>query len=301
MMHYRFFLACSALLLVACSPGTVPTNPDVSQQISVATTFYPLAFLAHEIGGDLVSVLQVTPAGVEPHDFEPSPQQLANVQDADIFLMNGVVDGWADAIINELKQNGVVTLKMTELVSPTIGSTVDEQNFSHIWLNPVLMKRETEFIRDAFLNADPLHADDYRKNADALIAKFSTLDAEYRGGLASCEQMTIVTSHNAFRSLANEYGFETLAIAGISPEEEPSPKRIAELADLAKREKIRYIFFETLASPKLAETVAHEIGAQALVLNPIEGLTAEEEAAGKDYISLMRDNLQNLQIAMQCQ
>src|SRR4029077_5157773 len=133
---------------------------------------------------------------------------------------------------------------------------------------------------DEFIKADPAHADAYTKNAGSLLSQLSTLDQEYKSGLAQCAVKDVVVSHNAFRYLAKEYGFQTLAISGLDPEQEPSPARIAQLADLAKREHIKYIFFETLVSPKIAQTVADEIGAQSLVLNPIEGLTSDDAAKG---------------------
>lgn len=281
----------------------------------IAASFYPLAYLAEQVGGANVSVSQVTPGGVEPHEYEPSPQQLAAVHEAKVFLMNGSgVDGWGDKIIEELKQNGIVTVRMTDTIAAMGGfneegeedpihPSSEDANAQdpHIWLDPVLVKQEVMLIRDAFIEADPSHADAYRANADQLMQKLSALDSAYRSGLADCVQTFIVTSHNAFRYMAKEYGFQSLAIAGINAEEEPSSKRVAELADLAKAKGIKYIFFETLLSPKLAETVAKEIGAQSLVLNPIEGLTADDVAQGSDYFSVMQENLQNLRIAMQCQ
>ncbi len=302
----------TVIFLAACSYAVAPE----SQKLSVAASFYPLAYFSEQIGGDLVSVAQITPGGVEPHDYEPSPQELALAHDAKVFFMNGAgVDAWADKIIDELRQHGVVTVKMTDIISPMGGfqeqgeqdpikpsdNMAATASDPHIWLDPVLAKREVEAIRSAMIQADPSHAITYRENADHLLAELSSLDDDFRSGLATCAVKQIVTSHNAFRYMAKEYGFESLAIAGLSPDEEPSPSRISELADFAKKHGIRYIFFETLISPKLAETVADEIGATSLVLNPIEGLTLDDAKEGKTYLSIMKENLQNLRTAMQCQ
>lgn len=318
-MNYRSILPLVAIALLAgCSQSASPSQQTAQGKLSVAASFYPLAFLSEEIGGELVSVTQVTPGGVEPHDYEPSPQELASVHDAKVFLMNGAgVDGWADKIVDELRQSGVVTVKMTDSISPMDGFVETEEHEEgeheegheeehsgsdpHIWLDPVLVKKEVELIRDAFISVDATHADTYRQNADTLLSELSALDTDYRAGLAQCAVKQIVTSHNAFRYMAKEYGFETLAISGISPDEEPSSQRISELADFAKANSIKYIFFETLVSPKLAETVANEIGAQSLVLNPIEGLTPDDVAKDKTYLTIMKENLQNLRTAMQCQ
>jgi ABC-type Zn uptake system ZnuABC Zn-binding protein ZnuA len=170
-----------------------------------------------------------------------------------------------------------------------------------VWLNPVNMQQEATLISDAFIAADPDNADAYSSNAAALTKKLKDLDAAYISGLKNCTVHAAVVSHNAFRYMAKQYGFETLAIAGLSPDEEPSSKRIAELADFAKKNDVRVIFFESLVSPKLSETVANEIGAQSLVLNPIEGLTSDEAVKNEDYIRIMKLNLQNLRTALQCQ
>ena len=306
-MKKFFSIGSVVILLAGCTaPVTPRENPQGSDvQVTVAASFYPLAFLAEEIGGDAVSVLQVTPGGTEPHDYEPSPQQLVAIHNADVFLMNGEgVDAWGDAIFDELYEKGIATIRMTDSIelidSPSKEEEHDEYD-PHIWLNPVLMQEEAILIQDAFIEADPAHAELYRTNTTRLLAELEDLDSAYRTGLADCAQTFIVTSHNAFRYMTKEYGFESLAIAGIDAEEEPSAARIAELANLAQEKNIKYIFFETLVSPKLAETVANEIGAESLVLNPLEGLTADEAEQGHDYLSVMYSNLENLRTAMQCQ
>lgn len=310
------------LLLAACgATGTQTSQQTASSSsaqgtMSVSASFYPIAFFAEQIGQEHVNVLQVTPSGVEPHDFDPSAQQLARVNDAKVFLMNGAgVDSWGDKIIDDLKQSGTVTVRMTDTISPMGG--FNEEGFTdptqppssefsavpdpHIWLDPVNAEKEAALIRDAFITADPVHADAYTSNADSLLASLRALDQEYRSGLAHCAINDVVVSHNAFRYMAQEYGFRTLAISGLTPDEEPSAQRIAELANFAKKNGIKYIFFETLVSPKLSQTVADEIGAQSLVLDPLEGLTDAEAAHGDNYITLMKNNLQNLRTAMQCQ
>ncbi len=313
--HLPSFLALVILGLSGCAKPPAPVN-----KLSVVASFYPLAFLAQQIGGERVDVLQVTPGGVEPHEYEPAPEQLATVYDAKIFLMNGGgVDAWGDKILDEVRSTGVIAIRVTDMVETMAGFEDDYHEEEHeegevhtstgaitvgtdphIWLSPVLMQRQAEVIRDAFIQSDPEHKDAYAKNAQVLLKKLASLDGAFRKGLAKCAFGDAVTSHNAFRYLAKEYDFRTLAIAGLSPDEEPSPKRIAELADFARENNIRYIFFETLVSPELAETVASEVGAQPLVLNPIEGLTPDNAAKNDDYFSLMEENLKNLRTALQC-
>lgn len=282
----------SLLTLAACS-GTNDKEDD-KNRLKVTATFYPLAYLSQEIGGDFVNVTQITPGGVEPHDYEPTPQDLATIQNSQVFIMHGYgIDVWAENIINDLKAKNITVTEAGKNVEVVA-------NDPHVWLNPTKFQKEAEAIRDAFVQADPAHAQEYKLNATGLISDLIALDREYREGLTDCKVRKIVTSHDAFGYLAQTYNFENLAIAGISPEEEPSPKRLAELTDFARNNNIKYIFFEELVSPKIAETLAAEVGAQSLVLNPIEGLTEKQQAKSENYLVLMQRNLYNLRTAMQC-
>lgn len=280
----KILLAIFILTFTGCTPlkGDNPIKED-KKTMNITASFYPLAFVSQRVGGKLVKVNQITPGGVEPHDYEPTPQDLAAISDSQVFVMHGGgVDAWANNIPNAVK--------------------VAQSNTSdpHVWLDPVSFQEEVKIIRDTFIQTDPENKAKYMLNAAGLINDLKGLDQEYKDGLKECKIKQIITSHDAFGHMAKRYGFESLAIAGLSPDEEPSPKRLAELSDLAKKNSIKYIFFETLVSPKLADTIAKEIGAKSLILNPIEGITKEEAAKAKDYLILMQENLKNLRIAMQC-
>jgi zinc transport system substrate-binding protein len=175
-----------------------------------------------------------------------------------------------------------------------------EEFDEHFWLDPSLLAVQAEAVRDVLTDIDPEHAAEYKARALAFVAELSGLDKEYREGLASCEKRVAVTSHAAFGYVARAYAFEQLPISGVSPEEEPSAGELADLVEEARQYKVAYVFFETLVNPKLAQTLAEEIGAQTLVFNPIEGLTPEETDRGEDYFSIMRENLANLRTAMIC-
>ena len=313
MKKFFFPVLCLSIALTACNTGGQQSSSTGT--MSVSASFYPLAFFTEQIGENLVTVHQITPGGVEPHDYDPSPQEIAAIYDSKVFIMNGAgVDAWGDKIIDDLKQKGVVTVRMEDTMSllggfneqgesdPLHPSSQDTNILDpHIWLDPVNAEGEVSRIRDALVTADPAHTDTYNSNAAALEAKLSALDTAYKNGLAHCTLHDAVVSHNAFRYMAQRYGFTTLAIAGLDPEQEPTPQRIAELADFAKKNNIKYIFFEALVSPKVSQTVADEIGAQSLVLDPLEGLTPDEEKNGDTYLTIMQQNLQNLRTALQCQ
>jgi zinc transport system substrate-binding protein len=303
----------------------MPKETAVNGKMPVAASIYPLAFLAEQVGGDFVSVTQITPGGIEPHDYDPSPRKIALVYDAKIFLMNGSgVDPWAGNLYTDLQSKKITVWNASQhldlLALPGIKSWTEKDMMQpdvekrypygisdpHFWLDPLEFERAARAITEEFKIADAPVLDSPRQNAyeqnfQRLSASLRRLDSEYVSGLKNCALNKVIVSHDAFRYLAKHYNFETIAISGISPDEDPSPKHLADLADLAKKNGIKYIFFETLVSPKLAETIASEIGAKTLVLNPIEGLTAEDIRNGKNYISLMEENLQNLRAALQCQ
>ncbi len=289
-------LAIGTYVYKAKTPQTVTNG-----KVQVVASFYPMYFLASEIGGDKVVVSNITPSGAEPHDYEPSTQDVARIESADVLVLNGSVEAWGDKVKSQLAGTkttvitagqGLLTRQLTEE-----GETVSDP---HIWLDPTIARQEAHAIAQGFAQADPANADYYAKNEQALDAKFDQLDAEYKSGLASCQSKDIVTSHAAFAYMSERYGLNQVAISGLSPDVEPSPSELTKVADFAKLHNVKYILFESLVSPKLSETIANEIGAKTLVLDPIEGISDEDLAKGGDYFSVMRSNLQSLQTALNC-
>ncbi|HVU75713.1 MAG TPA: zinc ABC transporter substrate-binding protein [Candidatus Paceibacterota bacterium] len=278
-------------------PASAPEN-----KLSVVASFYPMYFFASQIGGDRANVTNVTPSGGEPHDYEPTPQDVAKIGSAELVVLNGGgLEAWGDSV----KQN--IDPQKTVLVTAGEGLTTrqvveDGENITdpHVWLSPVLAEQIADKIEQGYAKADPANADYYAKNASGLKARLASLDTDYKQGLASCKSKDIITSHAAFGYLGAAYGLNQVAISGLSPEEEPSPKQLADIADFAKKNNVKYIFFESLVSPKLSQTIATEVGAQTLVLDPIEGIGSDEMAEGANYFSVMESNLANLRIALQC-
>jgi zinc transport system substrate-binding protein len=272
-------------------------------KLSVTATYYPLYDFARQVGGDKVEVTNITPAGSEPHDYEATPQQLAQAQDSKVFVYNGGhMEPWASNFLKDYKHEAIKASNNIDLAS-----VADEENPSesikdpHFWLDPVLAQTIIDNIRDGLSKADPSHKDYFAAQATAYKAKLATLDQDYKKGLATCATRSVISSHEAFGYLAKRYNLDVSAIAGISTEEEPSPAKLAELATLIRDKHIQYVFFETLASPTLAETLAKETGAKTTVFDPIEGLSDEDQAQGKDYISIQQDNLRQLRTALACQ
>ena len=250
----------------------------------VVAAFYPLAFAAAEIGGAGVDVKNLTPPGAEPHDLEVSPRDVAAVRDADLVLLLG--HGFQPQLEDAVGAGDNVVRLLD-----TPGLEVHSNDDPHVWLDPVRYAKVVDRIGQALGK---------QSAADNLEKRLMDLDSEFRAGLADCERNEIVTSHEAFAYLAERYGLEQVAITGLSPEAEPEPGKLQDVVNLVRARGVTTIYFETLVSPRIAETVARETGAKTAVLNPIEGLTEEQAASGEDYFSLMRMNLAALRAGLGC-
>ncbi|MDI3281050.1 MAG: metal ABC transporter substrate-binding protein [Bacillota bacterium] len=297
------FLALLALgaLLLRLNPlprGIAPPpegSPVSSGRLRVVTTVYPLYEFARQVAGEQAEVVLLLPPGAEPHDWEPTPQEVAMLRSADLFIYNGAgLEPWVTQVRKTLPARVAV-------VEASRGLPLLEEEGApdpHVWLDPTLAQRQVEAIRDGLSRVDPGHGAIYAARAASYLQQLKELDRQFEEGLAAARQRAFVSSHAAFGYLARRYRLEQVPIMGLSPEAEPAPERLAELVQLCRRLGIRYVFFETLVSPRVAETLAREVGAHTLVLNPLEGLTEEELRQGKDYLAVMRENLRNLQVAL---
>jgi zinc transport system substrate-binding protein len=274
--------ACG-LALAACGKS-VEGDSTGSGKETVVAAFYPLAFAATEIGGDRVDVKNLTPPGAEPHDLEVSPQDVAEVRDADLVLLLG--HGFQPQL-----EDAAGNADNVALLLDTPGLAVRSNEDPHVWLDPVRYARVVERIGQLLGK---------QAAAKELEKRLADLDTEYKVGLAHCARHEIVTSHEAFAYLAERYGLEQIAITGLSPEAEPEPGKLQDVVDLVRERGVTTVYFETLVSPRIAETVARETGAKTAVLDPIEGLTEEEASKGEDYFSLMRANLSSLRSGLGC-
>ena len=312
-------LPAAALLLAACGSSTGPgsatgsstasstaSGSPAAAPVSVVAAFYPLEWAAEQVGGDLVDVTSLTAPGAEPHDLELTPQQVAAVSDADLVLYISEFQPAVDDAVAQNADSAVdVAADLEHLAAEEHshegeegGDHAEEASYDpHVWLDPTNMAAIVTLVGEKLGAADPANASTYTANAEKAVAELGTLDAEWKAGTATCTNRDLVVSHEAFGYLAKRYGFEQVGVSGLSPEAEPSPARIAEVADFVRANGVTTIYFETLVDPKVAETVAAETGATTAVLDPLEGLA---EGSSEDYLSVMRTNLETVKAGQGC-
>jgi zinc transport system substrate-binding protein len=265
----------------------------------VVATAYPLAEAAQAVGGDLVDVDNLTPPGVEPHDLELTAEDLEALARADVVVYAS--GGFQPAVEDGLGDAGGTLVDVMEAV-PVLRASADDETAAdpHVWLDPSRFAVLVGTVAESLAELDPAHAATFRSNAEAYEAELEALDRAFADGLATCDRRTLVVNHAAFAYLADAYGLQEVPISGVSPESETDPARLAELRTLVLQQGVTTIFTEALASPELAETLAEEAEADVAVLDPIEGLTEEQIAAGEDYLSVMRRNLEALRSGLGC-
>ena len=261
----------------------------------VVASFYPLAFAAEQVGGDAVSVIDLTPPGVEPHDLELGAEDLEAIADADVVVLlgGGFQPAVEDAVAAEA--TGAVIDVLDGLAPPPMDGP-DGSADPHVWLDPDRYDGVVARIASALQDAGV----DTSAGAPAFAAQLADLGDAFDEGLAPCRGKLLVTTHSAFGYLAAAHGLRQEAIAGLSPESEPDPARLAALIAVIREEGVRTVFTEALASPDAAQTLAAETGAAVAVLDPLEGLAQDRVDAGEDYLSVMRDNLAVLREGLGC-
>jgi zinc transport system substrate-binding protein len=287
-------IAVAVLLALAALACGAPRKAQ-TERTSVVASFYPLAFLTAEIGGSHVAVTNLTPAGAEPHDLELRPGDIRKIRDADLVVY--LSGGFQAAVEDAVAEAGRV-LDVKRAIGHQRRSDEEESKTDpHFWLDPVRMVGVANAIRTELASIDLRAASRVKKAAAGVVRRLEALDAEYEDGLKTCDRRDIVTAHAAFGYLAERYGLRQIPIAGLDPETEPTPGRLAEVVAQVRKLHISTIFTETLVSPKIAETLADEANVSTAVLDPIEGI---EHGSTDDYFSVMRANLRALRRALGC-
>ena len=262
-------------------------------KLQVAASFYPMAEFVSAVGGEHVQVTCLVPDGAEPHDWEPSPKDLTRLGRAQVFVYNGMVEPWAQQALDALSERKIMPVEAGHDLFARGG-----KQDPHVWVSPKKAIIEVQRITEALCEADAKHTDAYKANGRAYVAKLEQLDKKLSEVAKTAPKKVFVTAHAAFGHLAADYGLRQLSVAGISAEAEPTPGDLQRLIATVKREKVRYVFFETLTDPKIAKLVAQETGAQTAVLDPLEGLDEEGCKQGLSYLKIMEQNITNLQKAL---
>ncbi|HEU4425571.1 MAG TPA: metal ABC transporter substrate-binding protein [Pilimelia sp.] len=294
------------MTLAGC--GDEPAAGNGAGGVDVVAAFYPLQFVAERVGGDAVRVTNLAKPGAEPHDLELNPAQVGQIADATLVAY---LKGFQPAVDEAVAQEAEDASFDAAAAVPLIGGSDDHGHQGeetpkpgdtkakdpHLWLDPTRLAIVGDKLAERLATVDAARATDYRSRAATLRSDLERLDQEYAAGLKNCQRREIVTSHAAFGYLADRYDLDQIGITGLSPEDEPSPQRLATVAEEAREHKATTIFFETLVSPNVAETIAQEVGAKTAVLDPIEGL---QPGSTDDYFSVMRKNLESLRPALGC-
>lgn len=296
----RRLLATLAVIAVLASLAAAASAP--ASRISVVASFYPLYHFARQVGGDRVTVRNLTPAGAEPHDHELTPRDVIAVNEARLLVYNGAgLEPWVRRLLPQVPGRVVKVNASDGIQLMRIGSSENRSQIDpHVWLDPVLAQRQVDNILAGLVQADPSGRAAYEANAAGFKAKLGALHDRIQRALAPCRKKVFITTHTAFGYFAARYALTQFAISGVTPEGEPSAAKMREILRIVRQHDIRVIYYETLVSPRVAAAIAREVGARTLVLNPIEGLTDAEVQQGKDYVSVMDENIRNLTRGLDC-
>lgn len=321
-----------SVLLGGCGSNSTESTKN---GLAVVTTVYPAYDIAKQVGGDKVNVTMLVPPGTEPHDWEPTVNDLKAVGKAKLFIYNGAGLEPTEKLLaaDIIKEAKPVELSSVVDMLPSATTSLDSETEAthhshegngaeahhhelgaepiagehehhhgtvdpHIWLNPMNVAKEVELVVKAFSEADPANKEYYEANGKSYKEKLMALDTAYRSFAEQVPNKELVVTHEAFGYLAKQYGFTQLGIMGVSPDAEPTPERMAAIINFVKAHKVNAIFSEALVNPKLANAIAGETGAQVYLLNPVEGLTEEQMEAGENYLSIMTQNLTVLREAL---
>lgn len=326
MKRLWMILLAAILLLGACGPGSGNEETEKNKEkdgdqdvLRVMTTVYPLAYFAERIGGDAVDVSSIYPPGADSHTFEPTQKDMMALADSDLFIYVGLgLEGFVENAEKTLKNEEVrLIAAASDIPDGALLSGEDHHDEDpydsagdehgghshagvdpHVWLSPVLADDLAKAVKDALTEERPDLKSEFDERYQALSKELASLDGDYRDMAKQAGTKTFFISHASFGYLASQYGLEQVAVAGLNSQSEPSQKQLAKIVDEAKKENIRYIFFEQNITSKLAEVIRKETGTEALVLHNLSVLTDEDIKDGATYFTLMERNLEQFKTAL---
>lgn len=302
--------------LAACTAPTTEESgaPTEEDKLQVVTTFYPMYDFTKQVAQDNADVSILVPSGTDTHGFEPSAKDVAQIQEADVFVYNSEeMETWVPSILESIDTTDVVIVNASEGIELLEGTHAEEEEHDHdheaeeghshevdphIWLDPVLAQEEVLNIKEGLIEADAENEAVYTENATAFQTELQQLDEEYAAAFEAAENRTFVTQHAAFAYLADRYDLHQVAISGLSTDAEPSPSELTEMSNFINTQNVEYIYFGKTTSSAISETLANETNTQLAVLDPIEGITEADQEAGVDYLQAMRNNLEALKLSI---
>ncbi|MFB7141899.1 metal ABC transporter substrate-binding protein [Gottfriedia sp. NPDC056225] len=298
-------LLLAGTILSACNKDTKQQSTKDKNKLTIYTTIYPLQDFAEKIGGKYVDVHSIYPTGVDTHDFEPTSKQIVKIANSDLFVYNGAgMEPFADKIKDALKNNNVASLeasKNIELIKSNEEEVHEEDQHDvdpHVWLDPSRAKIEAENIKDELIKLMPKNKEYFEANYDKIDGQFDELDSELRNLVLHSKRKDIVVSHAAYGYLEQHYGIKQIPITGLSPSQEPSQKELKNVVDFVNKHNVKYILFETFATPKVASVVKDETHAEILRLNHLATISEDDVKKHKDYFDLMQENVDTLDKAL---
>lgn len=316
-------IASLLLLLVGISACGKQEAEKEDGKLEIVTSFYPMYDFTKNVAKDKANVSMLIDGGVESHDYEPSAKDMAKIQNADVFVYNSnEMETWVETVLENIDTSKVKVIEASKGIELLKGSEshdgedhdehADEEEHEghnhdhghshafdpHVWLDPLLVKKEVRTISDSLIEIDSKNKDYYEKNTTEYLSKLDKLNDDYVAAFEGAKSRKFVTQHTAFSYLANQYGLEQVAISGLSPDQEPTPKELKGIQDLVKKENINVIYTESSASEKIAKTIADVTGAELAVLNPMESVSKKDRENGADYLSIMAENLEALKLSI---
>lgn len=315
----RFFgFLLIVIFLFGCINSPIEENED---EINVMVSFYPLYEFTTNIGGDKINVNLLIPPNIEPHEYELKPSDMVNIIESDLFVYNGGgMEPWVHNIIENNEVNVLDTSEGIELIKTELHEHEEEIHDNeveieeihehehgeydpHVWLSPKNAIKQVENIRDKLIEIDFENKEYYTNNAKEYIKKLEKLDEKIRNEINSekCKKRDIVITHATLTYFCRDYGLEQIALSGINPQAEISVKQLTEIMEHIEGKNVSVIFTEEQINPQTAQVIAQELKIQTMTLNTIHGLSEEDKNAGKNYITLMEDNISKLKIALECE
>ena len=319
-IKYLFWVVLLATCFAVCQAcSRPPDKPVAEQKLKVITTLFPLYDFARAVGGERADVTLLLPPGVEPHSFEPKPGDVMKIEAADLFIYTGeYMEPWAATILKGFKGGRLVAVDTSAEIprkeegdqqTPTGGLEREKRDRRfrhdvdpHIWLDLEYAQRMVDTILSGYVKKDTANRDFYIENAERYKASLALLDSRFRRELGTCKKRVIIHGgHFAFNYLAKRYGLAYVSAYGGSPDSEPTARALTELEKQLRKYDVRYIYFEELITPRVAEIIAKETGASLLKLHGAHNVSKEELVQGVTFISIMEQNLQNLKVGLECQ